>query len=238
MLKADKQQQTLLLDLFKIDLEISRLKTQLEEIENSSEIEILRQQILSTSEQLIAAHANSDNLRSQIDKQNDDLELVEARILQDEDRAKSAASDREQKAVAEELASLTARKNELEDSELQLLSDLEISEQKLETLTQDRTKMNLSMDELLSKQHSIALNLSANIRELSDKRFSVHAELNPELASAYDRKSARGIAVAQTLGRDCSACRLSINAVEFESLINEPEDHLPTCPNCDALIVR
>lgn len=238
MLKASKQQQTLLLDLFKKDLEITRLKTELQQIENSSDVEKLRQQILATSERLIASHANADNLRSQIDKHNSDLELVEARILQDEARAKSVSSEREQKAVAEELASLLGRKGELEDSELQLLGELEISEKELEELTQERTSLNLNLEELLSKQHAAALNLSANIQELSAKRETEHSGLDSELAVIYDRKSARGIAVAQTLGRDCSACRLAINAVEFESMMNEPADHLPTCPNCDALIIR
>ncbi|MFM5952494.1 MAG: hypothetical protein ACKOOE_07910, partial [Micrococcales bacterium] len=92
--------------------------------------------------------------------------------------------------------------------------------------------------EELSKQHGLSLTLSAQLQELQDKRDMAFNGLEPELQATYARKALRGIAVSQTLGRDRSACRLSINAVEFEAIMAQPSDQVPTCPNCDALIIR
>jgi predicted nucleic acid-binding Zn-ribbon protein len=106
------------------------------------------------------------------------------------------------------------------------------------TITQKRTKLNQELETELSKQHGLALTLSAQLSELNEKRDLAYGKLDEELQSLYARKALRGTAVAQTLGRDCSACRLSINAVQFEAMMAEPANHVPTCPNCDAMIIR
>lgn len=238
MLTADKNQQELLLEVSKLDLAITKTQTELDAVERNDHIASLRSEMLSSSEKLLQAHAKQEDIENEIRKISADLEMVEARIKHDQDRAKQVSSEREQKAVNQELDSLAARKSTLEDGELQLLEELESAQATVKNLTQERTNLNLELEGELSKQHGAALTLSAQIGELSEKRAAAFSKLEADLQSVYTRKAQRGIAVAQTLGRDCSACRLSINAVEFESLMAEPADHLPTCPNCDALIIR
>jgi predicted nucleic acid-binding Zn-ribbon protein len=238
MLSASKSQQDLLLEVSKLDLAISRNQTELENLEKNDQLVALRGQLLETSESLLQAHAKQEDIENEIRKIAGDLEMVEARTKHDQERAKQVASEREQKAVSQELTSLAARKSALEDAELQLLEDLEGAGESVKTLTQTRANLNLELEVELSKQHGSTLTLSAQVSELSEKREAAFNQLETELQSVYTRKAQRGIAVAQTLGRDCSACRLSINAVEFEAIMAQPAEQLPTCPNCDALIIR
>lgn len=238
MLSANKSQQELLLEVGKLDLAITRSRTELEGLEKNDRVFELRSQVLSTSEVLLQAHAKQEDIENEIRKVSMDLEMVEARIKHDDDRAKQVASEREQKAVHQELASLTTRKSNLEDSELQLLEALENAQAEVKKHTQERANLNVELESELSKQHGLALTISAQVSELQEKREAAFSKIEAELQKIYTRKAQRGIAVAQTLGRDCSACRLSINAVQFEAIMAEPADQLPTCPNCDALIVR
>jgi predicted nucleic acid-binding Zn-ribbon protein len=238
VLKATKSQQELLLEVSKLDLAIAKNQSDLESLEKNEQLEAMRSQLLATSESLLQAHAKHEDIENEIRKVAADLEMVEARIKHDQDRSKQVASEREQKAVNQELASLASRKSTLEDSEIQLLEDLEVAQATVTRITQERTNLSLELEGELSKQHGLALAISAQISELSAKRDTAFSKLDADLQSVYTRKAQRGIAVAQTLGRDCSACRLSINAVEFETIMAEPADNLPTCPNCDALIIR
>lgn len=238
MIIASEKQQQLLLEIANLDLVVSRAQAALDETEKNLHAESLRSQVLDTSERLLQSHATVENLDSEIKKLATDVEMVEARIEHDKQKATQVTNEREQKAVTQEIESLKARLSNLEDAELNLMEQLEAARVLVEEITQIRTKLNLELEEALKKQHGEALTISAQITELTSKRTAAFANLDETLQAIYTRKAQRGIAVAQTLGRDCSACRLSINAVQFEAMLAEPADHLPTCPNCDALIIR
>ena len=238
MLTATKDQQALLLRLSELDLQISRTSNQLKAAESSPEIDSLRRQTLEAAEELLSASANLEHLQDELVKIISDIELVVARVIQDEAKAKAVNSERELKAVELELASLRNRKSNLEDAELGLMEQIEASEVSVKEVSQKRAALNLSLEEELRKQGGHSINLGAQIAELTSKRNSLVGELDSSLVSAYKSKAQRGVAVGQTLGRDCSACRLAINGVEFDAMMHLPADALPTCPNCDAFIIR
>lgn len=238
MIIAGSKQQELLLETSKLDLAIARTETALAEIEKSERIEALRRSLLAASQDLLDSHAKRENIQLEIKKISTDLEMVEARIVHDDVRANNVTNEREQKAISQEIASLQSRKSNLEDAELELLEELDVAKAKVEESTAVRVRLNLELETELAKQHGEALTMNASLSEIKAKRGEAFKALEPELQAIYDRKASRGTAVAQTLGRDCSACRLSINAVQFEAIMAEPADHLPTCPNCDALIIR
>ncbi len=238
MIIASEKQQELLLEVGKLDLSISRVEVELANAERSETIDSLRTRLLATSENLLQAHATSENLSGEIKRIASDVELVEQRIIRDNEKAKQVSSEREQKAVNQELDSLKARLTSLEDSELSLMESLEMANEEIAKITQQRAALNVDLEAELAKQQGQTLTLRAQHTELSEKRNLAFGKLDEELQKLYGRKALRGIAVAQTLGRDCSACRLSINAVQFEAMMAEPADHLPTCPNCDAMIIR
>lgn len=238
MIIANAKQQQLLLEVGKLDLAISRAQVVLDAAEKNEKVDQLRSLLLETSERLLQSHATEERLQSEIKKVAADVEMVEARIRHDETKSNQVTTEREQKAVNQELQSLKSRLSNLEDQELGLMDELDAASVQVEEVTQERTKLSLELEEAIQKQHGEALTANAQLMELASKRQAAFESLDLELQSLYSRKAQRGIAVAQTLGRDCSACRLSINAVQFESMMAEPSDNVPTCPNCDALIIR
>lgn len=238
MITASKKQQGLVLRLSELDLQLSRTRNQLRSAETNSEIDELRGQSLQASEAMLAASSNVERLQDEVVKVLADIDMVEARILQDEKKAKAVNTDRELKAVELELASLQSRKAALEETELDYLQQIEDGNKALTEISQTRASISLKLEEELGKLHGQSLNLSAQVTELASKREALSEEIEPSLLAIYDRKAERGVPVGQTLGRDCSACRLAINGVEFDAMMALPEDALPTCPNCDALIIR
>lgn len=238
MLQLSKNLQHSLLDLSKVDLEIERVNLKLANIQNGSEAQSLRSAMIVIGDELLSAHARVANLEQQLNKTLDDVSLVNARIKHDETRSKELSSDRDIKAINHELDSLRNRLSVLEDSELEFMDALEKAKDESEDLTQKRTKAALELEEALKKQDAAALELSKIRSALQADRARFASVLTAEVISAYDRKSARGIAVGELDGRDCTACRFAINGVAYDSLMSEHVDNLVTCPNCDAFLVR
>jgi predicted nucleic acid-binding Zn-ribbon protein len=238
MLNATKQEQQALLELARLELELSRTNSALRVLDKNVEVGAAREAQLESAELLLDAHAKLERLQGELTKVLADIELVNQRIVQDQLKAKAVNSERELKAVEAELESLATRKGLLEDNQLNLLQEIEDSAKSIELLTETRSELNQKLEVLLKQVQDQVDSLGAQATELDSKRESVAKEISGSLLEAYRRKAERGVPVGQTLGRDCSACRLAINGVEFDAMMALPEDALPTCPNCDAFIIR
>ena len=238
MLNATKQEQQALLELARLELELSRTNSALRVLDKNVEVGAAREAQLESAESLLDAHAKLERLQGELTKVLADIELVNQRIVQDQSKAKVVNSERELKAVEAELESLATRKGLLEDNQLNLLQEIEDSAKSIELLTATRSELNQKLEVLLKQVQDQVDSLGAQATELGNKRESVAKEISASLLEAYRRKAERGVPVGQTLGRDCSACRLAINGVEFDAMMALPEDALPTCPNCDAFIIR
>ena len=238
MLNATKQEQQALLELARLELELSRANSALRVLDKNVEVGAARDAQLESAESLLDAHAKLERLQGELTKVLADIELVNQRIVQDQSKAKAVNSERELKAVEAELESLATRKGLLEDNQLNLLQEIEDSAKSIELLTATRSELNQKLEVLLKQVQDQVDSLGAQATELGSKRESVAKEISGSLLEAYRRKVERGVPVGQTLGRDCSACRLAINGVEFDAMMALPEDALPTCPNCDAFIIR
>lgn len=238
MLNATKQEQQALLELARLELELSRTNSALRVLDKNVEVGAAREAQLESAESLLDAHAKLERLQGELTKVLADIDLVNQRIVQDQLKAKAVNSERELKAVEAELESLATRKGLLEDNQLNLLQEIEDSAKSIELLTVTRSELNQNLEVLLKQVQDQVDKLGAQATELGSKRESVAKEISGSLLEAYRRKAERGVPVGQTLGRDCSACRLAINGVEFDAMMALPEDALPTCPNCDAFIIR
>ncbi|MFM2238522.1 MAG: hypothetical protein RL389_869 [Actinomycetota bacterium] len=238
MLNATKQEQQALLELARLELELSRTNSALRVLDKNVEVGAARDAQLESAESLLDAHAKLERLQGELTKVLADIELVNQRIVQDQLKAKAVNSERELKAVEAELESLATRKGLLEDNQLNLLQEIEDSAKSIELLTETRSELNQKLEVLLRQVQDQVDSLGAQATELGNRRESVAKEISGSLLEAYRRKAERGMPVGQTLGRDCSACRLAINGVEFDAMMALPEDALPTCPNCDAFIIR
>jgi predicted nucleic acid-binding Zn-ribbon protein len=238
MLNATKQEQQALLELARLELELSRTNSALRVLDKNVEVGAARDAQLESAESLLDAHAKLERLQGELTKVLADIDLVNQRIVQDQLKAKAVNSERELKAVEAELESLATRKGLLEDNQLNLLQEIEDAAKSIELLTVTRSELNQNLEVLLKQVQDQVDKLGAQATELGSKRESVAKEISGSLLEAYRRKAERGVPVGQTLGRDCSACRLAINGVEFDAMMALPEDALPTCPNCDAFIIR
>jgi len=237
-LKLDKAGQAALLKLSELDLEIARLKREISSLIESEELNQLTNKLTENSAELIEARTSFENLQQQVKRAEEDLRLVEARIVKDKERLNQTSSSKDAIGIQSELDGLLGRKESLEEIELDLLTQLEEAESKLSAVSTAREALNEGIASLQSKIQTRVDELKVLGRKASADREIVLSKVPDEILAKYNKLAARQVAVAQVIDRSCSACRMTLTVGAIDSLSSLAEDEIGTCPECQALIVR
>jgi uncharacterized protein len=237
-LKANQQDQKSLLELAQLDVELVRNASEKSKLLSSAEIETVSALALALSDELIDARNRVGDLELELKRSEEDLELVENRIMKDKERLATTSSPKDAQGIEHELTSLAKRKSELEDAELAILEILDSVRADLVQATASKEAAEANLSRLREELSSNLNNIDSKRAELVSVRQKLVSTLEPELAVAYQRKADRGSSVGRLVGRECGACRLSITATNLDEILALPADEIAECPNCQAYLVR
>lgn len=235
---ASLADQKKLLEIGAHDVELARVKNSRKQALAEVELEAASAETLRLSDLLIDARNAVGDLEMELSRAETDLQLVANRIEKDKALLSSTTSAKDAQGIEHELSTLAIRKNELEDAQLQIMELLEGAQQTLETLKSEKQVADATFTALQQRISAEVTELDAQAESIQIERRNAIASLDESLASAYERKFSRGVAVGRLTGRDCGACRLSITATSFEELMALPPEELAECPNCQAFLVR
>ena len=222
------------------DLEKS-LRLNLAEVKALTSGDLLREladEHRKAGELMLTAQKRYEDLEVEIARILTDIELVDARMDKDRDRLAHSSNPKDIAGVQSELVALETRKSVLETNELELMetrdaAGFEVSEAKAlrGELAEKISKIESDAAMQLSKLQSQGSIIEQDIR-------SLRAQLPEELLAAYERKAKRGNPVGELHELDCGACGLALTASAAADVKATAEDQLPTCPNCEAFLVR
>jgi len=236
--KANPQDQKRLLELVDLDLSLARNAADRAKLQSATAISEASEQALALSDQLIDTRNRVGDLELELKRSENDLELVEKRIVKDNERLSSTSSAKDAQGIEHELTTLAKRKSELEDTELGIMEDLETVRSELAEAESAKAAAEGELTRLRSALATDTAGLDSARAELSSKRSALLGLIEPDLAVAYQRKADRNVAAGKLVGRECGACRLSITATNLEEIVALPADEIPECPNCQAYLVR
>ena len=167
----------------------------------------------------------------------DDMELEILRIQEDERKLKkrelddkrqlSAETDPERRKVLEH--DRYAAKSRIAD----LLSELKEAHNEIAALRNNRDVHAARVDEANRKVEAAQRAVDALPEEDDVDVDALRAKLPADVLSGYD-----DIGAAKFNGRACGGCFIQLPPAERAEVLGEPEDELPTCPNCGTLLVR
>ena len=237
-MKANLQDQKRLLELVDLDLSLVRNAADRAKLQSATAISEASEKALALSDQLIDARNRVGDLELELKRSENDLELVENRIVKDNERLTSTSSAKDAQGIEHELTTLAKRKSELEDTELGIMEDLEKVRAELAEAESAKAAAEQELTRLRSALAADTAGLDSARAELSSKRSALVGLIEPELAVAYQRKADRNVAAGKLVGRECGACRLSITATNLEEIVALPADEIAECPNCQAYLVR
>ena len=237
-MKLDKIGQSALLRLAEVDLEVAQIKHEISSAIDSKELEALRTELASVAGELIAARTTVENLEADQSRADDDLHLVDSRIARDKERLNQTSSAKDALGIQSEIESLSRRKDELEDTELAILAELEQAQAILKEISRTRDEINSAMVALQATIQAKVDDLKSRGRKLTADRQILVEKISADVMAAYELLAKRQIAVGQVLDRSCSACRMGLTASAIDALSSLGEDEIGYCPECQAMMVR
>ena len=237
-MKATPDQQQQILRLAQLDQELSVGSAHLRHLREGAEIAAIRTELIQSSERLLEGRTELENITAELKRSESDLELVEKRIAQDNERLLTVSSHKDADGISHELVSLKARLSNLEDVELEIMERRDAATAALETLTAERADIAQKLSVAEATAEAEIIKLQSGLSLVAGERKSVQDFLPAELFELYEKKASRGVAAGRLINRDCDACRIALTSAAYEDVIATAQDEIATCPNCQAILVR
>ncbi|OBH07141.1 MULTISPECIES: zinc ribbon domain-containing protein [unclassified Mycobacterium] len=239
-MKAEVTQQLSLLELSKLDAELSRIEHRAAHLPQQEAVDRIRADHNAAADRLGAVRIALEDLDAQVSRFEAEIEAVRQREDRDRAMLQSGATDAKQLAdLQHELETLLRRQTSLEDS---LLEVMERREELQARLAADEAAVEALQSELADAQRALdaaAAEIDEARQQHSSRRDALSAALDPALSALYERQRAGGgPGAGPLLGHRCGACRIEIGRGELSRISAAPEDELVRCPECGAILLR
>jgi predicted nucleic acid-binding Zn-ribbon protein len=239
-MKAEVAQQLSLLELSKLDAELSRIAHRASHLPQREAYARMQAEHNAVSDRVAAVRIAVEDLDAQVSRLESEVDAVRQREDRDRSLLKSGVADAKQLSdLQHELETLVRRQTSLED---QLLEVMERREELQTQLAVEQRAIEALQADLVSTQQDLDAAL-AEIDEArqqhSSRRDTLTATLDPALSALYERQRAGGgPGAGPLLGHRCGACRIEIGRGELSRISAAAEDELVRCPECGAILLR
>jgi uncharacterized protein len=170
-----------------------------------------------------------------------EISTVDSRRKSEEGRMYGGmiSSDRELEALRAELSSLRNRKSDLEDDLIATMERVEELTGLVTTLEERHAELTGSVATLTAARDEAAKDIDSELDQRRAERAEHADGLSEALLRRYDqaRDRGRGLGVAELNRRTCQGCNLDLTVIELEEVREEARRGLPSCPQCDRLLV-
>lgn len=239
-MKAEVAQQRSLLELAKLDAELSRIAHRATHLPQREAYERMQVEHTAANDRLAAARIAVEDLDAQVSRFEFEIDAVRQRGDRDRSLLKSGATDAKQLSdLQHELETLLRRQTSLEDS---LLDVMERREELQAQLSAEMEAIEALRADLASAQQALDAALAEidQARQLhSSRREMLTSSLDPALSALYERQRVGGgPGAAQLQGHRCGACRIEMGRGDLARITAAAEDDLVQCPECGAILLR
>jgi hypothetical protein len=142
--------------------------------------------------------------------------------------------------MLEELTSLDRRISDLEDVEIEVMEQLETTQTELEeqalaleAADEQRTRFEVALA-------TTSGDLAAQLAEVRAERAATADGIPADLMTLYDRlrEQRNGVGAAALRRRECTGCRLALNAADLGVIAKAADDEVLRCEECNRILVR
>jgi len=238
--KADPAVQRQLLDLAKVDAELTRVAHRRRTLPELAEIDEAEKAVRKHRDALVASQTAVSDLDREVARQEKEIESVRAREERDRKLLDSGSvSAKQMNDLQHELETLTRRQTALEDDLLELM-------ERREALQLDGQRTGAEVDKAEHERAAAKARLDENVKDLDTtqaRREEDRAKLLPRfpenLLKLYERvREHKGIGAALLRARRCGACQLELDRSTISEIKSAAEDEVVSCENCGAILVR
>jgi predicted nucleic acid-binding Zn-ribbon protein len=189
---------------------------------------------------LAAAEARMAAAQSIIEQCEHDGEDITKKRTRLEQQLKTVIAPREAEALMHEIATLNAKRGDVDEAELVAMDAVAEAEDAALALGENTAGLEATLAQAEAALAEAVVALDAEQAEADTQRSAAAAALTATELATYDRMKAqfKGVAVAKLEGMQCMGCHLDLSRAEVDEIRRLPPEDVPECPQCGRLLVR
>ncbi|WP_027942257.1 zinc ribbon domain-containing protein [Amycolatopsis taiwanensis] len=239
-MKAEPAVQRQLLELAKVDAELSRVEHRRRTLPELAEIGDAEKTLRERRDALVSTQTAASDLDREITRQEKEVESVHARGDRDRKLMESGSVAAKQMTdIQHELDTLSRRQTALEDDLLELMERREALEMDARHTGAEVDKAEESLADAKRRRDEALADLDTTQARRAEDRAKLLPKFGDDLLRLYERvREQKGIGAALMKARRCGACQLELDRSTVAEIKAAPEDEVVRCDNCGAILVR
>ncbi|MEX2441646.1 MAG: hypothetical protein WD400_03270 [Pontimonas sp.] len=238
-MKAQPADQAKLLEVQDIDVSISRATSQRANLPERGQLAELEAPLAQARAQTRRTLAELEELRAELVRAENDVELVETRIVRDQKRVEESSSVKDVQGLQHELGVLRERLGVLEEVELEVMERVEQAQKASSAAQEQAHLLEAQMDQVT---RSLAAALAGSDEELTTLRASrvaLTATIPEDLLGLYERQRERyGYGASLLRAGMSGASGVKLTESDLQTVRKSAEDDVVLCPDSNAILVR
>jgi predicted nucleic acid-binding Zn-ribbon protein len=238
--KADPTVQRRLLDLARVDAELSRVGHRRRTLPELTEVAEAERTLRAKRDAMVAVETTLGDLDRDIRRQETEVEQVRAREERDRSMLDAGSAPAKQLSdLQHELGTLQRRRGALEDDLLELMERREAVEMDLQHARAQASKAEETLADAVRRRDEAVADLDSTEARRVEERQTLVPQFPDDLLNLYEKvRGQKGIGAALLRSRRCEACRLELDRSALGKVKEAPADDVVRCEECGAILVR
>jgi len=240
MAKAAPSEQMRLLDLQILDSKLRALDVQAKGLKEDPRLPDLHAGVTVAKSDLVVLDTEVGDAARKLTKAEDDVAQVAARIAKDDAKLNSGTGlSKDLMALQSDIESLTKRRGELEDVELELMESSEAASARQASQQALVAQMQSVLDEVVAEIRGQLGALRMERDATAAERAELAATFDPALLATYERALNKyGVGAARLFHGTSEGSGMQLSPGDLADLKNAAEDDVVFCPDSGAILVR
>jgi len=231
-----------LLDVQELDSKLDQLKHQLDTMPETKELQALTTARAERDDQARDAQIQVHDLTREQKKADADVEQVKGRRTRDQDRMNQGliTNPKDLERMQQELVSLERRISSLEDTELEVMEQLETTQTQLADLQSKLSTIDEKAEAATRSRDEKAGQIKVQVTDMTEERAVLASGVPDDLMTLYGKLRIQkgGIGVGALRARRCGGCGLEVNASELAVIAKAAFEEVLRCEECSRILVR
>ena len=229
-----------ILDIQKFDQQSATLKNKAATLPELAEITSTTIKQNNVRDLRIASETELSDVKRELARAEGDVEQIVTRIERDEKRlASGTGTPKELEQTQHELGTLSVRRSELEEVELEIMMRVDGIKERIATLSTEENELALVIADLNIRKENALAAIHTELEGIETDRKATTQSVSAELLALYEKiRESSGIGAAALAGNQCKGCNLTLNTIELQRISGLAEDEVVRCEECRCILVR
>lgn len=238
-MKASPADQLELIRLQTADTRLTQLDHTAKNLPQTLALAALQPEVDAFRARWIARTGELEDTRTELKRVESDVHLVETRMERDSARLQQSSSVKDVQALEGELASLSKRRDDLEEIELTVMERVEELEGLLGTIESEQSELASRAHALEAARGEELAKLDAQRAALATDRATIASTLPADLVELYEKQRARyGLGAALLVRGVSMGSNVALTESDLAVIRRAAPDDVVFCPDSSAILVR